>query len=67
MESNYVVDGMTCNHCAASVSEEISEIAGVTEVRVDVASGKVVVVSDHAVDDAAVASAVVEAGYRIAS
>jgi len=30
IESDYLVDGMTCQHCVASVSEEVSEIAGVT-------------------------------------
>lgn len=67
MESNYIVEGMTCRHCAASVSEEISEIGGVTDVKVDVESGKVVVTSDNAIDDASVAGAVTEAGYRLAS
>ena len=28
--------GLTCNHCAMSVSEEISEVPGVTGVNVDV-------------------------------
>ncbi|SNT38060.1 heavy-metal-associated domain-containing protein [Rhodococcoides kyotonense] len=67
MESNYVVEGMTCQHCAASVSEEISELTGVTDVKVDVASGKVVVFSDNTIEDSAVAAAVTEAGYRLAS
>lgn len=67
MESSYIVEGMTCQHCAASVTEEISEIAGVTDVKVDVASGKVLVVSTDAVDGASVADAVIEAGYRLAS
>lgn len=59
------VDGMTCGHCAASVREEISELAGVTNVDVDVASGRVEIVSDAALDTAAVHSAVVEAGYAV--
>ncbi|ORI24111.1 cation-transporting ATPase [Rhodococcus sp. 1168] len=58
---------MTCQHCAASVSEEISELAGVTGVDVDVASGEVVVTSDQDIDAAAIASAVTEAGYTLVS
>ena len=27
--TTYIVDGMTCQHCVASVSEEVSEVAGV--------------------------------------
>lgn len=63
--SNYTVTGMTCGHCATSVREEISEIAGVTDVRVDVGSGAVDVTSESALDTDAVARAVAEAGYRL--
>ncbi|WOC12063.1 heavy-metal-associated domain-containing protein [Gordonia sp. MP11Mi] len=59
------VDGMTCGHCAASVREEISEIAGVTNVDVDVTSGRVAITSDAALDADAVNSAVTEAGYAV--
>ncbi|GAA4670823.1 heavy-metal-associated domain-containing protein [Gordonia humi] len=59
------VDGMTCGHCAASVREEIGEIAGVTDVAVDVESGRVDITSDAALDDTAVTAAVVEAGYTV--
>ncbi|KZF10024.1 MULTISPECIES: heavy-metal-associated domain-containing protein [Rhodococcus] len=67
MQTTYSVEGMTCGHCAASVREEVSEIAGVTGVDVDVDSGAVVVSSDSALDDATVDAAVVEAGYRLVS
>ncbi|MCF8608815.1 heavy-metal-associated domain-containing protein [Gordonia sp. HY285] len=59
------VDGMTCGHCAASVREEISEITGVTNVDVDVASGRVDITSDAALDAAVVGAAVTEAGYTV--
>ena len=64
--SEYVVTGMACAHCVASVSEEVSEIAGVTDVRVDLASGALTVTSDRPVDRAEVEAAVDEAGYRLA-
>lgn len=64
-ETVYTVQGMTCAHCVASVTEEISEVAGVDEVRVDLASGRVVVVGDA--EDAAVRAAVDEAGYEVVS
>lgn len=60
------VTGMTCEHCAASVREEIGEIAGVTDVQVDVPTGRVDVISDVEVDPSAIAAAVVEAGYQVA-
>jgi copper chaperone CopZ len=61
----YVVEGMTCEHCKASVTEEVSEVAGVQDVQVDLASGRMTVLGDP--EDAAVRSAVDEAGYRVVS
>jgi copper chaperone CopZ len=58
---------MTCGHCAASVTEEISEIEGVTDVAVDLPSGAVTVTSREPLDQVQVRAAVEEAGYRIAS
>ncbi|AVP69903.1 cation-transporting ATPase [Prescottella equi] len=65
MEHTYLVKGMTCQHCAAAVTEEISELSGVTSVDVDVDSGRVVVESESPLDTIAVAAAVTEAGYDL--
>lgn len=67
MQSTYTVTGMTCRHCVASVTEELSEIDGVTAVAVDLDSGRVDVTSDAPLDLAAVTAAVEEAGYELAS
>ena len=64
--ANYTVVGMTCGHCVNSVTEEVSQVPGVTDVQVDLASGALTVSSDDAVDDAAVRAAVEEAGYQVA-
>ena len=64
--STYTVTGMTCGHCVASVTEEITEIDGVTDVVVDLPTGAVTVTSDAPVDEAHVRAAVEEAGYRLA-
>ena len=63
---NYTVKGMTCQHCVASVTEEVSEVAGVEHVEVDLASGRLSVTAS-AIDDKAIAEAVAEAGYAIAA
>ena len=63
---SYTVTGMTCEHCVASVTEEISEIAGVQDVAVDLATGAVRVSSTEPLDDSAVRAAVEEAGYELA-
>ncbi|WP_241383513.1 heavy-metal-associated domain-containing protein [Rhodococcus sp. CH91] len=64
--STYTVTGMTCGHCVASVTEEVQEIPGVETVEVDLPTGAVTVTSAAPLDDAAVAAAVEEAGYRLA-
>ena len=33
MITNYNVTGMTCGHCVAAVTEEVSAIPGVSEVK----------------------------------
>ena len=58
----YSVRGMTCGHCVMSVREEVSEVAGVTNVDVDLASGSMTVTGSGISDDA-ITAAVVEAGY----
>lgn len=65
-ERAYQVDGMTCGHCRVAVMEEVGALAGVDEVEVDLASGRMVVRGDG-LDDAVVAAAVVEAGYEVRS
>ena len=63
MTSTYAVAGMTCDHCVRSVTDEVSEVPGVTAVEVDLAGGLVTVQGDA--NDAAVRDAVAEAGYRV--
>ncbi|MEO3800145.1 heavy-metal-associated domain-containing protein [Nonomuraea sp. B1E8] len=63
--ATYTVTGMTCDHCVSSVKEEVSEVAGVTSVEVDLAGGLLTVGSDGPVDAAKVAAAVKEAGYEL--
>ena len=65
--STYTVTGMTCGHCVQAVTNEVSKLDGVTGVHVDLASGAVTVESEETVDEAAVAAAVDEAGYELAS
>lgn len=65
--STYSVIGMTCAHCAMSVTEEVTQIPGVQDVDVDLGSGRVTITSDSAVDRTRVQDAVEEAGYRLAT
>lgn len=61
----FSVTGMTCAHCVASVTEEISELATVESVAVDLETGSVTVTSSLPLDPAAVRAAVEEAGYAV--
>ena len=65
--NTYKVEGMTCGHCVAAVTEELSKLDGVSHVDVDLASGRVTVESNHALDNADVAAAVDEAGYTVSA
>ncbi len=59
----YDVQGMTCGHCVRSVTEEITEVDGVSSVEVDLEKGTAVVTGEA--DPEAVKAAVVEAGYTV--
>lgn len=65
-ESTYTVTGMTCEHCASAVRQELGALDGVRTVDVDVASGRVTVTSDVELSTEDVRSAVDEAGYQLA-
>lgn len=65
MEHIYVVKGMSCGHCTASVEEEVGAVAGVVSVAADLDTKRVAVQGeDYA--DAEVRAAIVEAGYEAA-
>ena len=56
---------MSCEHCRAAVTEELSAVMGVDLVAVDLES-KLVRVSGSSLDDAALRAAIDEAGYEVA-
>jgi copper ion binding protein len=62
----WTVTGMTCEHCVASVTEEVAELPGVRRVDVDLASGRLDVEADGSLSDDDVRGAVEEAGYGLA-
>ena len=62
------VAGMTCGHCSASVTEELTALPGVVAVDVDLHPGEdspVTITSEAPLDPATVSAAVAEAGYSI--
>ena len=68
--ATYSVTGMTCGHCVAAVTEEVSRLDGVSSVDVDLNAGgdsRVTVTSAEPLSIEAVREAVDEAGYTLAS
>jgi len=61
--TEYRVTGMTCEHCEASVREEVERIPGVEGIEVSAATGVLRISSPAELDDALVLAAVDEAGY----
>ncbi len=62
MTQSYLVADMTCHHCTVAVTDEVTKIAGVAAVDVDLDT-KLVRVSGGTIDHGAVVAAIDEAGY----
>jgi copper chaperone len=56
---------MSCDHCRVAIAGEVSQVAGVSAVDVDLAALRVTVTGDG-FEDAAVRSAIDDAGYDVA-
>ena len=65
MEITYTVAGMTCGHCKSAVEAEVGQVPGVASVDANVDT-KLVVVRGAGLEDAALRSAIDEAGYEAA-
>ena len=61
----YSVPGVSCEHCRVAITGEVSQIAGVDTVDVDLGA-KCVIVTGNAFADGAVREAIDEAGYDVA-
>lgn len=57
------IEGMTCGHCAMSITKGLTALSGVGEVKVDHAAGKAEVSVDGVSNDQ-LADAIAEAGYK---
>ena len=65
MQTSINVVGMTCGHCVNSVTEELKKISGVSEVQVDLTTGKVEITSATELTQSAIQEAITEAGYEL--
>lgn len=67
--TDITVRGMTCGNCVKHVTEELTTLAGVTAVNVDLVAGgdsPVSIVSTAPLDLTDIEAAVAEAGYTLA-
>jgi copper chaperone len=58
-----VVEGMSCDHCKAAITDQVTRVSGVESAEVDL-DRKLVHVRGTDVDEAAVVGAIDEAGYQ---
>jgi copper chaperone len=61
----YSVPAISCHHCVNAITGEVTKVAGVAQVDVDLKSKTVTVVGD--VDDTAIRAAIDDAGYDVAA
>ena len=61
----YSVPGISCGHCRAAITAEVTAVPGVGSVDVDLDT-KLVRISGEDLDDAALVAAIDEAGYDAA-
>ncbi len=59
------IEGMRCGHCTASVDKALREIAGVSDVTVDLAAKKAEVEAADTVTDDALRKAVDDLGFQV--
>lgn len=62
----YTVPGMHCGHCETAVTKELSGVAGVAGVTVDLGR-RLVTVTGDGLDDTALLAAIDEAGFEVAA
>lgn len=63
--TTYSVPGVSCEHCRVAITGEVSQVAGVDSVDVDLGA-KCVIVTGDAFADGAVREAIDDAGYDVA-
>jgi copper chaperone len=67
----FPITGLTCGHCVGAITSEVSAVAGVKDVQIDLVTGGTSILSvtaDTSITDAEVAAALDEAGdYALAT
>jgi len=61
------VKGMSCGHCAAAVTKALEALPGVSQVQVDLATGRVTFTNANPIPPEELARVIKAAGYEMAS
>jgi len=61
----YSVPDVSCEHCRHAIEGEVSQVAGVASVAVDL-EARTVTVTGEPLDDGAIVAAIDDAGYDVA-
>jgi copper chaperone CopZ len=64
--ATYSVPDISCGHCRTAITSEVSTVAGVETVDVDL-DAKTVTVTGEALDETAIVAAIDQAGYEVAA
>ena len=65
MQKTIGIQGMNCNHCAASVEKALKAIPGVSAVTVDLVGKSATLTAQASVTDQALTGAITEAGFEV--
>ena len=65
MPTTITINGMSCQHCVASVTKALNEIDGITGVKVDLASKTVTYEEEKPVDFEIVKKAISAIGFEV--
>jgi copper chaperone len=60
------IKGMSCQHCVMAVTKALNGIDGITDVKVNLESGKATFVETKSVDLETITAAIRKAGYDVA-
>lgn len=63
MIAEFHVEGMSCQHCVAAVTEAIRDLDATAQVKINLAERRVIVDSQQPVE--ALEAAIVDAGYTV--
>ncbi len=65
MKKTIKVDGMHCNHCKMRVEKALKALTGVSSAVVNLEAKTAEIESSTEIDDAAIAAAVDDAGFKV--